>query len=69
MRKPEVGAYYRVWNDAANEPYNLMKITRIEGEFAYYIKIDFPEHIQRWNFKKFPECLDYKLTPVEVELI
>ena len=69
MRKPKAGEHYRVWNEDLNETWNLMRIVRVRGKFAYYIKLNNINHIARWNFERFPECLDYKLTPVEEELI
>ena len=69
MQKPKVGEYYKVQKDFPNEPYNLMKIIKVERNFAFYIKLNWPDHILRWDFKRFPECLCYKLTPVEEELL
>jgi hypothetical protein len=69
MRKPKKGEYYKIWDDEPSEAWNLMRIVRVRGNFAYYEKLNYIGHIERWDFKEYPECLDYKLTPVEVELI
>lgn len=70
MQKPKVGEFYKVWEDEGLKPYNIMKITEVRGEFAYYVLLsqeDSPR--QRWNYIQFPECLSQKISSLEMELI
>jgi hypothetical protein len=68
-QKPKPGEYYKIWEDEPIEPSNVMRIVKVGRKFAYYEKIEFPDLIQRWDFKKHPECLNNKLTPLEEELL
>lgn len=70
MRKPKVGEFYKIFEDEGLELYNIMKITEVEGIFAYYTLLNQEgSYQQRWNFVQFPECLSQKLSSLEMELI
>lgn len=70
MRKPKVGEFYKIFEDEGLELHNIMKITEVEGIFAYYTLLNQEDsYQQRWNFVQFPECLSQKLSSLEMELI
>jgi hypothetical protein len=69
-QKPKVGEFYKVFDDEGLELYNIMKIIEVKGDFAYYTIMNQKEsYQQRWNYKRFPECLGQKISSLEMELI
>jgi len=68
MQKPKVGNHYRIFADIA-EHSNIMKIVEVKDNIAKYYILSEPEFIQTWDFKKWDECLNYKLSSLEVELL
>ena len=70
MRKPKVGEFYKVFKDRGLELYNVIKILKVDDYYAYYTCMDQVEELCRtWDYKKFPECLDQKISYLEMELI
>lgn len=68
IRKPKVGELYKIW--AGNlDLCNIIKIERIANNFAFYTTLSDPFCQQRWNFIKFPEILDQKISSLEMELM
>jgi hypothetical protein len=71
MQKPEVGDIYKVlkYKDFGFE--NVIEILRIEGDLAFYRISGFSndEFISPWNFVKYPDGVDRKLSSLEIELL
>ena len=70
-RKPEVGDFYKIYNNEPLIPNNIILICDVKDQYAYYKKMDSLDwdELLRWNFIEFPECLENKLTPLEIELL
>lgn len=70
MQKPKAGEFYKVWEDEGLVFYNIMKITEVHGDYAYYTIMNLPDsYQQRWDYKQFPECLSQKISSLEMELL
>jgi hypothetical protein len=70
MQKPNPGELFKVDLNLGLEKFNIIEIVKVEGNVAYYKPLGYPiKTVARWNFKEWPECLEYKLTPLELELI
>ncbi len=68
LQKPKIGEYYKVQHLTIRENDYIIKVTAIEGNYAYYSYLN-SEHIHTWNFVSFPEVIHQKLSPLEVELL
>jgi hypothetical protein len=68
MRKPEIGAYYRIFKDKCT-PEFVMKVLDIDGDIAYYVTMNEKSFIRTWDFVAWTEHLDYKLSSLEMELL
>lgn len=69
-QKPEVGACYKLWSDVELYPHNVIKVLSVEKTFATYYSLgEGSRFIQRWDFVTFPECLNNKLSLLEMELL
>jgi hypothetical protein len=68
MLKPEVGDYYMVYVKSGLFSYSIIEIVKVEETIAYY-KILKGSNTSRWDFANFPNGVDRKLTPLEVELL
>ena len=70
-QKPEVGCYYKIfdYSEGSLDKSNIMKVLSIKGNIVNYIVLDNLNYIQNWNYKEWPEYLNYKLTSLEVELL
>ena len=72
MQKPEVGDFYKVFKDKGFGFGNIIEILRIEGNLAFYRTVDGfsdDEFRSPWDFVKYPDGIDAKLTPLEIELL
>lgn len=71
MLKPEVGDHYQLFKDRGLDYGNIIKILRIEGNAAFYTTLNrsLGEFRSPWDFVKYPDGVDRKLTPLEVELL
>ena len=71
MQKPEVGAMYRLFKDAPLLSFYIIKISRVnpsKGEATYSgLNDEYSKHV--WDYVKFPECLSYRLSSLEQELL
>jgi hypothetical protein len=68
MQKPKVGDYYKLYPRDGLKPFNIIQVTRIEDNIAFYTSI-FNAYEERWDFERWTEILNYKLTPLEIELL
>lgn len=66
--KPEVGDYYKLYPRDGLKPYNIIQVTRIVDNIAFYTSM-YNQYEERWDFGLWPEILSYKLTKLEVELL
>lgn len=73
MQKPKKGDLYKIYDDMGLTLSNIMRIVKIHGKFAYYTILAEEQCgvmvNHRWNFEHFPECLGYKLSTLEMELL
>jgi hypothetical protein len=68
-QKPEVGACYKIWSDEGLELYYIMKIISVKEDCAEYIILKYCNWPQIWDYVQYPECLDNKLSLLEMELL
>jgi len=68
MRKPEIGACYRICKDKCT-PEFVMKVLDIDGDIAYYVRMNEKSFIRTWDFVALDGALDYKLSSLEMELL
>ncbi len=68
-QKPKIGEFYKIWEHDGLNPSNVMKIHYVGYNIALYTLLNEPPYEQRWDFMKFPEILDQKLTSLEMELM
>lgn len=70
-QKPKAGEFYRIFSDYCLSLDNVMRIYKVKDNIAYYKRLDRLDgsELSRWNFVQFPECIENKLTPLEVELL
>jgi hypothetical protein len=64
IQKPEVGNYYRNYRDYV---FKILSVDENIGEAT--IQWCGSKDMQIWDYIEFPECLDNKLSPLEVELL
>ncbi len=71
MLKPEVGDYYQLFKDRGFDYGNIIKILRIEGNLAFYKTLNSwsDEFRSPWDFVKYPNAIDRKLSSLEIELL
>ena len=71
MQKPEVGAMYKIFEDAPLSSFNVIKVFKVnvsDGRAFYYnLNDEYSKHV--WDYVKFPECLSYRLSSLEMELL
>jgi hypothetical protein len=64
MKKPEVGEFYK------NRHGYVYKVVFIDDTSGIAVVEYIDEDIKRtWNYRMFPEQMERKLTPLEVELL
>ena len=68
-QKPKVGEFYRIWENEGLNPSNVMKIHYVSHNIAFYTLLNAVVYEQRWDFVKYPEIFDQKLTSLERELV
>jgi hypothetical protein len=72
MLKPEVGEIYMIDVKSGFTSYNFIEILRIEGDLAFYRIVNGlsdDEFRSPWNFVKYPDGVDRKLSSLEIELL
>jgi hypothetical protein len=72
MQKPEVGEIYMIDVKSGFTSYNIIEILRIEGDLAFYRTLfcsSNDEFRSPWNFVKYPDGVDRKLSSLEIELL
>ena len=68
-QKPKIGEFYKIWENDGLTVGNVMKIHYVGYNIALYTLVNGVVYEQRWDFMKFPEILDQKLTSLEMELM
>jgi len=68
-QKPKIGEFYKIWENDGLTAGNVMKIHYVGYNIALYTLLNETPYEQRWDFMKFPEILDQKLTSLEMELM
>jgi len=71
MRKPEVGDVYRLFENCPLMKSFLIEITRVSAkeDQVFYISLIDGSPEKTWDYLRFPECLNYKVSSLEVELL
>jgi hypothetical protein len=70
MQKPKIGQCYRLFEGAVRS-IEIIKVVSIENQIAYYKDLSNldSKFVQKWDFVKFPDCLKYPLSSLEMELL
>lgn len=69
MQKPEVDKYYKIELEWGLQSFNILRVVEVYDEIATYYTLNDPHSLHEWDFVKYPTCMAYKLTPLEIELI
>lgn len=69
MQKPEVDKYYKIELEWGLQSFNILRVVEVYDEIATYYTLSDPHTLCEWDFVKFPSCMNYKLTSLELELI
>lgn len=67
-QKPKVGDYYKLYPKDGLKHFNIIRVVRIENTIAFYTSF-YNTYEERWDFERWTEILNYKLTPLEIELL
>lgn len=68
-QQPRMGEFYKIEESQGLYLGNVIEIVNVEECFAWYYFLNDNNYICRWDFIKFPEIINQKLSPLECELL